>query len=215
MLRRWAVWIALFAVALAAVPPLLIARARTTKGRRARVHLIPDMDNQPKLKAQQASALFADGRAMRSPVANTVARGELRADAHWNEGRVGDAWATTFPRPLDRPLLERGRERFMIFCAPCHGPTGYGDGPISQRADALAEGTWVPPTSFHQDDVRRRAVGEVFSFISNGVRTMPAYGPQISIADRWAIVAYVRALQRAAHATFEDVPPEARKELEQ
>jgi len=213
-MRGWIVAGVLIAVALAAVPPLLIARARIVKSLHPRVHLIPDMDTQPKLKAQQASSFFEDGRAMRMPVPNTVAHGELHADTHLHTGKIADGWATTFPIPITHEVMQRGRERFDITCTPCHGSLGFGDGPVSNRANELGEGTWVPPISFHQDDVRGRAVGELYDTITSGVRTMPAYGPQITVEDRWAIVAYVRALQRSQNATMDDVPPETRSELE-
>jgi mono/diheme cytochrome c family protein len=212
-MRRWVFWISAFAVALAVVPPLLIARARMVRSIHPRIHPIPDMDNQPKLKPQQASPLFEDHRAMRPPVANALARGELHSDTHKYQGKMDDQWATTFPIPVTPTLMRRGRARYNVFCVSCHGAMGYGDGPVSQRAEALQEGVWVLPPSFHQDQARQRPVGELFDFISRGVRTMPAYGPQIPVADRWAIVAYVRALQRSKNARLEDVPPEAREDL--
>jgi mono/diheme cytochrome c family protein len=92
-------------------------------------------------------------------------------------------------------LVRRGQNRFDIFCAPCHGLDGYGDGPVAKRADALQEGTWVPPSSYHTDLVRQRPVGFIFNTITHGIRNMPAYGPQIPVADRWAIVSYVRELR--------------------
>jgi mono/diheme cytochrome c family protein len=165
------------------------------------------MDNQPKFRAQHASALFADGRAMRIQVEGTVARGQLQEDGHYYLGVVNDAWAATFPGQVrvDVPFLERGRERFDIYCLPCHGAAGYGDGMINKRAMELVNqgvnGTiWVQPKSIHDADIREQPVGQIYNSITNGVRTMPAYGSQIPVADRWAIVAYVRALQRSQNA---------------
>jgi mono/diheme cytochrome c family protein len=117
------------------------------------------------------------------------------------------------PLAVDLGVLQRGRERYDIYCAPCHGLAGYGDGSVAKRAEALQEGTWTPPTSFHTELIRQRPDGHIFNTISNGIRNMPAYGPQIPVADRWAIVAYVRALQRSQNATVDDVPPEIRAQL--
>jgi mono/diheme cytochrome c family protein len=110
-------------------------------------------------------------------------------------------------------LVRRGKERFAIFCAPCHGLDGYGDGPVAKRAQALQEGTWVPPSSYHTDLVRQRPVGFIFNAITHGIRNMPAYGAQIPVADRWAIVSYVRALELSQDATVNDVPAELRDQL--
>ena len=198
---------------LSLLPFALIARARAQRSDRPRVHLILDMDNQPKFKPQRANSLFADGRAMRPKVAGTVARGELELDDHLYRGIENGQWAETFPLRVDERLLRRGRERFDIFCAPCHGISGYGDGMVSRRADELQEGKWVPPTSLHTDAVRQRPPGHLYNTIVNGIRNMPAYGHQIGLEDRWAIVAYVRALQRSQNARPEDVPEEARRLL--
>jgi len=104
------------------------------------------------------------------------------------------------PQPVDEALLKRGQERFNIYCAVCHGADGYGNGPVNARALELSEGTWTAAASLHTDLVRGRPVGQLYNTINNGIRTMPAYGSQIPVADRWAIVGYVRALQRAGHA---------------
>jgi mono/diheme cytochrome c family protein len=200
------------AVAVALVPPLLVARARVVKSRQPRIHLVPDMDNQPKVRTQQYNPLFADRRAMRRPPAGTVARGDLQEDDHLYRGRVANDWATTFPMPVTEAMMRRGQERFNIYCAPCHGLDGAGRGPVAARAEQIG-GPWVPPLSYHQAQVRDRPHGHIFNTITNGIRTMPAYGPQIPAADRWAIVAYVRALQRSQDARLEDVPEEYREAL--
>jgi mono/diheme cytochrome c family protein len=189
------------------VPLAIIARDRASPSSKPRLQIIPDMDNQPKFKAQKANPLFADGRAMRLPPAGTVARGEARTDSLLYAGRENGAWATRFPQLVTPDLLARGQERFRIFCAPCHGLSGYGDGLVAKRADRLQEGTWTPPASFHTDLVRQRPAGHLFNTITNGVRNMPSYGAQIPPEDRWAIVAYVRALQRSQNAGVADVPP--------
>jgi len=200
--------IALLLLTAAAIPPALIAQARAVRSKKPRIHLIQDMDNQPRFEAQHANALFADGRAMRPPVAGTVARGELRADDHLYRGISGGEWATTFPATIDvtMQLMERGRQRFNIYCQPCHGAAGYGDGIVNKRAmEWLNLGTngttWVAPKSIHEQQIREQPVGQIFNSITNGVRNMPPYGPQIPVADRWAIVAYVKALQRSQNAS--------------
>jgi mono/diheme cytochrome c family protein len=107
----------------------------------------------------------------------------------------------------------RGRERYGIYCAPCHGDTGIGDGPVARRAAKLAEGTWTPPSDLTAAATVARPEGELFDVISHGIRTMPAYSAQIPVADRWAIVAYLRALQRSANGRPDDVPTERRSEF--
>ena len=198
---------------LAAIPFALIAKARTTHSPVPRVELIQNMDSQPKYKAQAGNAIFRDGRAMRRQPAGTVARGELNENDHLHRGVVGDGWATGLPMPLDATLLDRGKERYDIFCSPCHGLTGNGDGIVAQRADALQQGTWTPPSSLHTDLVRGRADGYLFNVITNGVRNMPAYGSQMKPADRWAIVGYTRVLQRSQNASLDDVPASERGRL--
>jgi mono/diheme cytochrome c family protein len=210
---RWLTYLVVVMVVLSWVPLALIARARQVKSPAPRLHVVPDMDNQPKFKAQSRNRLFADLRAMRPPVEGAVARGGLREDGGLYRGAVGEAWIERIPVEVTDQLLRRGRERYDVYCSPCHGLAGYGDGMVAKRADALQEGTWTPPASFHTELVRGRPAGHLYNSISNGIRNMPAYGPQITIEDRWAIVAYVRALQRSQSATVEDVPPELRAQL--
>ncbi|MFH1279608.1 MAG: cytochrome c, partial [Candidatus Eisenbacteria bacterium] len=208
------VWPALAVMtALSFLPIALIARERATRIDRPRIQIIPDMDQQPKFKAQQANPLFADGRAMRPEVPGTVARGDLRDDDAFHRGKENGGWVRKIPVPVTDRLMNRGRERYDIFCAPCHGLGGDGDGIVSARADALQEGTWIPPVSYHSDQIRERPAGHIFNTITNGIRSMPAYGPQIPADDRWAIVAYVRALQRSRNASIDDVPPDMRGRL--
>lgn len=219
---RWAVAATAILIALAVVPFALIARARARSTGKPRVHIIRDMDSQPKYKTQSASPLFADGRAMRPRVEGTVARGELADDPVYHRGIESDEWTGEEPPWADRipvamtpELMHRGRQRFEIFCATCHGLTGEGNGPVAVRANELEEGTWIPPTPFHSDEIRNRPPGHIFNTITRGVRSMPAYGIQVPVADRWAIVAYVRALQRSRNAAIEDVPAEDRAKLRQ
>lgn len=166
------------------------------------IHLNPDMDNQPKYKAQSQSAFFADSAAMRHPVPGTVAREELRADDVYYRGLEADGRPVTKnPVPVDMRMLERGEERFDIYCSPCHGRVGDGRGIMVQRG-------YVPPPTFHDDRIRQLPDGEIFNVISHGIRNMPAYAHQIPVADRWAVIAYLRALQRSQNAKLEDIPVE-------
>jgi mono/diheme cytochrome c family protein len=213
VIPRPLVYAAVLLAALALIPLALIARARVTTSTQPRIQPIRDLARQPKFKTQSADPMFADDRAMRPEVPGTVARGELHADAAYWKGRDANGWVTAFPVPVTDALLRRGQERYDIFCAPCHGVSGYGDGSVAKRADELQEGTWTPPSSYHTDLVRQRPLGYIFNTISNGIRNMPAYGPQIPVADRWAIVAYVRALERSQDARVTDVPPDLRGQL--
>mgnify|MGYP001814404458 FL=1 len=211
---RWLTAIVVILVALSWIPVALALRARVVKKTEPRIHIIPDMDNQPKVKAQSRFMLFADRRGMRPPVAGTVARGSLIGDSSLEFGRTADdVWVEAIPVEMSMSLLERGRKRYDIFCSPCHGLSGYGDGMVARRADQLQEGTWTPPTSFHTELIRERPAGHIYNTISNGIRNMPAYGSQIPVDDRWAIVAYVRALQRSQNATIDDVPADLQAQL--
>ncbi len=211
---RWLTSIVVILVALSWIPVALALRARVVKKTEPRVHIIQDMDNQPKVKAQSRLMLFADRRGMRPPVPGTVARGAVIGDSALMLGKSeGDSWVETNPVSVSMSLLERGQQRYEIYCSPCHGLAGYGDGMVAQRADQLQEGTWTPPTSFHTDLVRERPAGHLFNTISNGIRNMPSYGSQIPVDDRWAIVAYVRALQRSQNATIDDVPADLQAQL--
>ena len=212
-LPRWLIYTVIILVVASFIPIALIMRARVTTTDKPRIHIVPDMDNQPKYKAQSRNALFADRRAMRPQVEGTVARGTTLGNPGLSTGKIGEDWVDGIPVTVDSQLLKRGRERYDIFCSPCHGLVGAGDGMVAKRADELLEGTWTPPTSFHTDLIRQRPDGHLFNTISNGIRNMPAYGPQISVEDRWAIVAYVRALQRSQNATVDDVPPDIRAQL--
>jgi mono/diheme cytochrome c family protein len=205
--------IAVVLTTLALIPLALIWRSRATTSPFPRWVVVTNMAKQPKLVSQAGSPLFADGRAMRPAVPGTVARGSLSADPVFETGRRGEAFADALPVPVTPQLVKRGQERYDIFCAPCHGLSGYGDGVVSRRADRLQEGTWTPPSSLHTDLVRSRPSGQLFNTITNGIRNMPSYGSQVPPADRWAIVAYVRALQRSQHATIADVKPELQEKL--
>lgn len=205
-------------VVLAMVPPALIARLRAVPSEKPPVHIVWDMDFQPKWQAQQENPLFADLRAMRPLVPGTVARGKLWPDEHLHLGVVNGQWAKGFPASVtvDMKLLARGQDRFNIYCTPCHGFAGYGDGMVHQRAQELVSsginGTqWVAPKSLHEDAIRQQPPGQIFNTISNGVRNMSGYASQIPIEDRWAIAAYVKALQRSQNASPNDVGMRAAK----
>jgi mono/diheme cytochrome c family protein len=165
------------------------------------------MHDQPKYKPLAASAFFEDGRSARPLVEGTVARGHLRADAHLYTGRIGNDLATTFPFPVTRAVLERGRERYAIFCTPCHGALGDGEGMVVKR------GLRHPP-SFHIERLREAPAGHYFDVITNGFGAMASYASRVPVEDRWAIIAYIRALQLSQHATLADVPEDQRKQLE-
>jgi mono/diheme cytochrome c family protein len=207
-LPRGVVYALLIIGSAATVPFALAVLARVSTSERPRVHIIPDMDSQEKFKAQRKNPFFADARAMRPDVAGTVAQGELRDDDHFYRGKVGAAFAKTFPSQIEISMatMEKGREKFGIYCTPCHGADGAGQGMVHQRARALLQGTWVPPTDLHQENLLYKPVGELFDGISRGIRNMPPYARQIDVADRWAVVLYLRALQRSAAARLDDVP---------
>lgn len=164
------------------------------------------MADQPRYDPLEASDFFADGQAARPVVANTVARGTLKDDEHLYEGMEGGKPATTFPFPITAEIMQRGRERYDIFCSPCHSRTGYGDGIIVRRG-------FTRPASFHIERLREAPPGYMFNVISNGFAAMPSYRVQIGAEDRWAIVAYLRALQASQSAGVNDLSAEVRAKL--
>ncbi|MGD0089540.1 MAG: cytochrome c [Planctomycetota bacterium] len=213
---RWLACTAVLLGLLGLVPFFLIALSRGRTGPATRIAIVQDMGHQPKFRAQAENPLFADGRAMRLPVDGTIARGELNEDTRLSRGTENGQYVTRFPLAVTKERLLRGQERFDIYCAPCHGLAGYGNGMVAVRAAELAaqeQAQWVAPVSYHDDKLRNTAHGSLFNTISNGVRTMPPYGSKLSIEDRWAIVMYIRALQRSQNARLEDVPMEKREEL--
>ena len=166
-----------------------------------------DMHDAPRYDPLEASVFFADGKSARTLVANTVARGQLREDRHLFEGVVDGRPADTFPMPVTPEVMRRGQERFNVFCLPCHGALGEGNGMVVQR------GFRQPPT-YHQDRLRNAPVGYFFDVMTRGFGAMPDYATQIPVADRWAIVAYIRALQLSQGATLADVPADRRADLD-
>ena len=175
------------------------------------IHINPNMDKQPKYRPQDHSGFFADGATMRVPVEGTVARGELRDNSEYYIGRDANGELIKMlpdEVKVSRQLLLRGRERYDIYCAPCHGRVGDGKGIIVSRG-------LIPPPRFHSDNLRGMPDGHIFDVISNGIRNMPAYRYQIPVDDRWAIVAYFRALQKSQNAGPEDIPKSVLDSLRQ
>ncbi len=163
------------------------------------IHVNPNMDWQERFNAQQENPFFEDNRSDRLPVEGTVSRGGLKADLAYYEGVTENGnYVSRIPVELNRAIVERGKERYQIFCTMCHGGTGAGDGIV------IGYG-YVPPPSFNEDRILNMPDGELYSAIYNGVRSMPSYRHQIPVEDRWAIVAYIRALQRSQNATPQDL----------
>jgi len=208
-------------------------RGQTSTG--SPIEVFPDMVRQPKVRAQAPLGFFADGRGARVPVPGTVPMGyempkpgseatpgaqpvpcEMNAQPnlgfssgtdYFNTGKMGTNWGTGFPMQVDARMMERGKQRFDINCAICHGPTAAGDGLTKQYGMATV-------VTLQDERIRKMSDGEIFNTITHGKNTMMAYGPNITVSDRWAIIAYLRALQRSQNATEADVPPEHRAELD-
>lgn len=166
-----------------------------------------DMHQAPRYDPLESSDLFTDGRASRPLVAGTVARGQLREDDALYRGKTNGLLVTEFPVPVTATLMARGRERYDVFCSPCHGRTGVGNGVVVQRG-------FKPPPSYLDARLVQQPIGYVYDVITNGFGAMPDYASQIPVLDRWAITAYVRALQVAGHATVADVPADHRADLD-
>lgn len=164
------------------------------------------MYNQPKYESFEASNIFEDGLSARRPVEGTVARGQLRLDSHLYEGKVNGELATTLPMELTEELLVRGRQRYDIFCSPCHDRTGTGNGMIVKRG-------FKQPPSYHIDRLREVPIGYFFDVMTNGFGAMYSFASSVPVRDRWAIAAYVRALQFSQDAKFDELPPEDRRQL--
>lgn len=182
-------------VAVAAVAVLALAGCRQ------------DMHDQPKLEPYEASDMFADGQGSRPLVEGTVPRGFLQSDSLLYTGSVNGQLSGQFPFPVTREVLERGRDEYNAFCSPCHGRTGLGNGMIVQRG-------FRPPPSFHEERLRTVAVGHFFDVMTNGFGVMSDYRSQVRVEDRWAIAAYIRALQHSQRAPLSDVPEADRPKLD-
>jgi len=159
-----------------------------------------DMHVQPRMNPLAKSDFFADQRSARPLVPGTVARGDLRADTYFYTGKIGDSPGDFMPFPVSQEVLARGRERFNIYCSPCHSRLGDGNGVIPQRG-------FRRPPSYHIERLRKAPLGYFFDVMTNGFGAMPDYSSQIQPSDRWAIVAYIRALQLSQNATKAEVPP--------
>jgi len=179
-----------------------------------RIQVVYDMDNQNSYRQQKENDFFADNMSMRSYPEGTVARGQLNADDAYYRG-TNDAgeFIIDMPVEMDMDLLERGQDRFNIFCSSCHGQSGNGDGLVHRHATKLAEGLWAPPSNLTSKAVTDLPVGNIFNTITNGIRTMPAHGTQIPHQDRWAIVAYLKALQLSRNAKIDDLPADIQSAL--
>lgn len=167
-----------------------------------------DMRDQPRYETFEASEFFVNGQSARPVVSGTVARGHLHEDETFHTGRLEGELVSQLPLPLDQALLQRGQERFNIYCAPCHDRTGSGHGMIVQRG-------FRQPPSYHIDRLRQAPAGHFFDVMTFGFGVMPGYSVQIAPRDRWAIVAYIRALQLSQNATLEYVPESVRPQLEE
>lgn len=166
-----------------------------------------DMHDAPRYEPYEKTDFFPDKRSARPLVEGTVARGHLNVATPETTGKVGTGFVATLPVPVTLEMVRRGRQRFDIFCSPCHGLTGRGDGMVVRRG-------FRQPASFHDARVRAQPDGYLFDVMTNGFGAMPDYAAQLSVADRWAVVAYLRALQLSQGATLADVPADRRGDLD-
>lgn len=168
-----------------------------------------DMWVQPKIKPLEASTFYSDGMSARTPVAGTVARGHLDEGEALHTGYTGGKLVTTLPVALSKELLERGKERFTIFCTPCHGQLGDGNGMIAQRGFNLRK----KPASYHTDRLRKMPIGHFFDVMTNGYGVMYSYAARVNVQDRWAIAAYIRALQASQDVDPAEIPTVAKAQI--
>jgi len=211
-------WITAFIVsstAFALIPFAIAAKARNSSSTEGHLHIFPDMDFQPKYKSDTACDLFPDQRCNRGELAGTVARGALKEDDTLYRGLEDGRWTPGFPRQLEinEAFVRRGQGRYNIYCAPCHGYDGRGLGPVPARLLTVGSSWSVRNLVDPAATPATMPNGQLFNTISNGFNTMGGYAQQIPHIDRWAIVAYVRALQRATNATLEDVRPDRRNSM--
>lgn len=172
----------------------------------AQIQIIQDMDNQPKMKAQSISKFFADGRSARTPVAGTVSQAGYNEDEYFSTGKINGEWGDGIAIKIDPAKMKRGRERYTIYCSVCHGATGSGNGFTTEYGMAGV-------ANFNSDRLRQLPDGKIFDTITHGMPLMNNYAAQITPEDRWAVIAYVRALQRAEHASLDDVPADKKGSL--
>ena len=180
---------------------LVFASCRGQISEKPPVHPNMNMDQQPRMEAQEVNKFFEDKRSMRQPVEGTIARGLLKSDVAYYEGTDANGeWIADIPVEVTKELLYRGQDRYDVYCSVCHGGTGAGDGIIM-----TGNYGYVPAPTYHQDRLREAPDGEIYSAIYNGVRTMPSYATQIKVEDRWAIVAYIRALQASQNVSEDEI----------
>jgi len=169
---------------------VLAGCARGCTSGRPPIHLNPSMDDQPKVLSQTASTFFFDGASMRQPIPGTIAIDGLKEDAAFFQGKGADGqFVAKIPVPVDAAVLERGRQRYVIYCQPCHDARGDGKGILFQRGN-------VPTASFHDEKILKYPDGQIFDIMTNGMGLMPSYRWPIPTSDRWAIIAYIRELER-------------------
>ncbi len=223
----WLIYLIIVAIAASWVPIAGAVRARFVNSKSPRVHLIQDMDIQPRYEAQSSNPVFANNMSMRPPIPGTVRRGGLARDDFLELGFTmtsapagGEApqveFFDGFPESvtLDADFLARGKDLYARYCYVCHGFDGYGNGPIHVRSMQRPANNvgWVQPSNLHDDVRRSRPTGHIYNTVNNGIRTMGGYGAQIPApADRWAVVAYVKALQLSQNAPVEMIPEEIRQ----
>lgn len=224
----WLVYLLVIAVVGSWLPLAGAVRARFMKSEKPPVHLLLDMDQQPRFGPQDTNPLFVNNMSSRPPIPGTVARGNLQDDDFFYrgyqpagttpEGVVQVEWLEGFPEQVtvDAAFIAKGKELWARYCYLCHGFDGYGNGPVHQRAQQnIAENpNWIQPSSLHDAARRERPEGHIYNTINNGIRSMAGYGSQIPAPeDRWAIVAYVRALQLSQNAPADAVPAEIRDSI--
>jgi mono/diheme cytochrome c family protein len=198
--------LSLFALAVLAV--MVIAGKRGDISRKPPIEIFPDMDRQPKLRPQDGNAFFSDHLSSQIHVAGTIARNDVYEDTPYNTGRITGTtnFVEVLPVPVTEELMKRGKQRFLINCSPCHGEIGDGKG-ITTKYGMIAV------ANFHDQRLIAMPDGEIFNTITFGKNLMGPYGPNVTIADRWAIIAYLRALQRSNLGDLSDVPAPQRRAL--
>ena len=199
----------LFILVLEVAGVVSVAGLRGRLSRQPPLEVFPDMKRQPKLRPQKPNDFFADPTSSRLPVPGTIAAGAPLELTPVNTGRAPGTtnWIQANPLPITAQLVARGRERFTIYCSPCHSAAGDGNG-IATKYGMLRAG------NFHDPRIVRMADGEIFHTITTGKNLMPSYASQVTVTDRWATIAYLRALERSRLGNIEDVLPEQRRSLE-
>jgi len=190
---------------------LSIAGFRGSKSKLPPWEIFPDMDRQARYKPQGASPFFEDGRGDRPPVPGAVAFQSFIEDAYFVTGKVDGEFGRGFPVPVNHELMALGREKYNIFCVVCHGESGDGRGVTKAQSLSMP---MIATASYHDNRLREMPEGEIFNTVTNGKNTMSAYGAKLRVQERWAVIAYLRALQRAQNSTLADVPEAHLEELE-